>query len=49
MKAEDANQKAVPTLTFAREIVSNIVPGTDKPVVVQSGKTYTAEDIMSIH
>ena len=49
VKAEDANQKAVPTLTFAREIVSNIVPGTDKPVVVQSGKTYTAEDIISIH
>ncbi|MCB9711427.1 MAG: flagellar hook capping FlgD N-terminal domain-containing protein [Nitrospirales bacterium] len=49
VKAEDANQKAVPTLTFARETVSNIVPGTDKPVVVQSGKTYTAEDIISIH
>ncbi|MGD9849768.1 MAG: flagellar hook assembly protein FlgD [Nitrospirales bacterium] len=48
VKAEDANNKTVPTLTFARETVANIVPGTDKPVVVQSGKTYTAEDIISI-
>ncbi|MDR4495562.1 MAG: flagellar hook assembly protein FlgD [Nitrospirales bacterium] len=49
VKAEDASQKPVPALTFARETVSNIVPGTDKPVVVQSGKTYTTEDIISIH
>ena len=49
VRAEDADQKAVPALTFARERVSNIVPGTDKPVVVQSGKTYTTEDIISIH
>lgn len=49
VRAEDADLKAVPALTFARERVSNIVPGTDKPVVVQSGKTYATEDIISIH
>lgn len=49
VKAEDGDKKPVPALTFAREMVSNIVPGTDKPVVVQSGKTYTTEDIISIH
>ena len=49
VKAEDGDKQPVPVLTFAREMVSNIVPGTDKPVVVQSGKTYTTEDIISIH
>ena len=49
VKAVNGNEKVVPALTFARETVTNIVPGTDKPVVVQSGKTYTTEDIISIH
>jgi len=49
VKAEDGDTRPVPVLTFAREMVSHIVPGTDKPVVVQSGKTYTTEDIISIH
>lgn len=49
VKAVDAGQQPVPALTFARETVTNIVPGTDKPVVVQSGKIYTTEDLISIH
>jgi flagellar basal-body rod modification protein FlgD len=48
VKAEDAGEHPVPTLTFARERVMNIVLGTEKPVVVQSGKTLPTEDIISI-
>jgi len=48
VRAEDANQKAVPNFTFARERVTNILLGTDKPVVVQSGKTLNSQDIISI-
>lgn len=48
VKAEDAKHQPVPSLTFARERVTDIVPGTDQPVVVQSGKKYTMEDIISI-
>lgn len=47
--AEDSDRNIVPTLTFARERVTHIVPGTEKPVVVESGKTYTIEDVISIH
>ena len=49
VKALDSDGKTVPVLTFSRESVTNIVPGTEKPVVVQSGRTYTTEDIISIH
>lgn len=48
VKAQDANQQPVPAMTFARERVTDIVPGTEMPVIVQSGKTYNLEDIISI-
>jgi flagellar basal-body rod modification protein FlgD len=48
VKAEDANKQPVPNFTFARERVTNIVFGTESPVVVQSGKTLHTEDIISI-
>jgi flagellar basal-body rod modification protein FlgD len=46
--AEDAKQNILPTFTFARERVMNIVFGTESPVVVQSGKTLQTQDIISI-
>lgn len=46
--AEDAKQNILPTFTFARERVMNIVFGTESPVVVQSGKTLHTEEIISI-
>jgi flagellar basal-body rod modification protein FlgD len=48
VKAEDVNKQSVPNFTFARERVTNIVFGTESPVVVQSGKTLHTEDIISI-
>lgn len=48
VKAEDLSQKVVPNFTFARERVMNISFGSEKPVVVQSGKTLHTEDIISI-
>jgi flagellar basal-body rod modification protein FlgD len=48
VKAEDAGQQVVPNFTFARERVMNIAFGTESPVVVQSGKTLTTQDIISI-
>jgi flagellar basal-body rod modification protein FlgD len=48
VKAQDSSQQPVPSLTFARERVTDIVPGTEMPVIVQSGKTYKLEDIISI-
>jgi len=48
VKAVTANKELVPNFTFARERVSNIVLGADKPIVVQSGKTLNTPDIISI-
>jgi flagellar basal-body rod modification protein FlgD len=48
VKAVNANQEPVSNFTFARERVSNIVLGTDNPIVVQSGKTLNSQDIISI-
>jgi len=48
VKAEDANKKLVPNFTFARERVTNIVLGAEKPIVVQSGKALDNQDIISI-
>jgi flagellar basal-body rod modification protein FlgD len=48
VRAEDPNQKPVPNFTFAREQVTNILLGAEKPVVVQSGKTLNSQDIISI-
>lgn len=48
VKAVNGNQEPVPHMTFARERVSNIVLGTDNPIVVQSGKTLNTQDIISI-
>jgi flagellar basal-body rod modification protein FlgD len=48
VKAVDGNQELISNFTFARERVSNILFGTEHPVVLQSGKTLNAEDIISI-
>lgn len=48
VKAVNENQAPVSNFTFARERVSNIVLGTDNPVVLQSGKTLNTQDIISI-
>jgi len=48
VKAVNGNQELVSNFTFARERVSNIVLGTENPVVLQSGKTLNTEDIISI-
>jgi flagellar hook assembly protein FlgD len=48
VKAEDLNKQVVPNFTFASERVLNILFGTERPVVVQSGKTLHTEDIISI-
>lgn len=48
VNAEDLKRNTVSVLTFAREQVANIVLGTEKPVVVQSGKTLNMQDIISI-
>ena len=48
VKAVNGNQEPVANFTFARERVSNIVLGTDNPIVVQSGKTLNTQDIISI-
>lgn len=48
VNAVKGNQDPVSNFTFARERVSNIVPGTENPVVLQSGKTLNTQDIISI-
>ena len=46
--AENANQEVVSNFTFARERVTNILFGTENPVVLQSGKRLNTEDLISI-
>ncbi len=48
VNAVNGNQEPVSNFTFARERVSNIVLGTENPVVLQSGKTLNTQDIISI-
>ena len=48
VKAVNGNQEPVSNFTFARERVSNIVLGTENPVILQSGKTLNTQDIISI-
>ncbi len=48
VKAINVSQQPVPVLTFARETVTNIVFGTENPVVLQSGKMLNTQDIISI-
>jgi flagellar basal-body rod modification protein FlgD len=48
VNAIHANGAPVGNFTFARERVSNIVLGAEKPIVVQSGKTLNTQDIISI-
>ncbi len=48
VQAEGANGNPVPSVTFARERVANIVLGAEKPIVVQSGNTLNSQDIISI-
>ena len=40
--------KEVKVQTFSQERVESLLPGTDKPVVVASGRTYGTNDIHSI-
>ena len=48
VRAENANQEPVPNFTFSNERVANIMLGTEKPVVLQSGTSLSAQDIISI-
>ena len=48
VQAQNGKQEPVPVLTFAREQVTNIVLGTENPVVLQSGKMLSTQDIISI-
>jgi flagellar basal-body rod modification protein FlgD len=48
VKAEDLKKNSVPVLTFAREPVTHILYGAEKPVVLQSGKALQKDDIISI-
>ena len=48
VNAVKGNEEPVSNFTFARERVSNIVLGTENPVVLQSGKTLNTQDIISI-
>ena len=46
--ALNETEKAVKVQTFSQERVASLLPGTEKPVVVASGKTYGTADIVSI-
>ena len=48
VNAVNANQDPVANLTFARERVTNIVLGAERPVVVQSGNALNNSEIISI-
>ncbi len=48
IQALNENNKEVKVRTFAQERVVSLLPGTDEPVVVASGRTYGTGDIFSI-
>ena len=48
IQALNEENKEVDVLTFSLERVASLLPGTDEPVVVASGRTYGTEDIYSI-
>ncbi len=48
IEALNEKDKVVNVRTFSQERVASLLPGTDEPVVVASGRTYGTEDIFSI-
>ena len=48
IQALNEKVKEVNVLTFSQERVESLLPGTDKPIVVASGRTYGADEIVSI-
>ncbi len=48
IQALNENEKAVKVKTFSQERVASLLPGTENPVVVASGRTYGTKDIFSI-
>ncbi len=48
IQALNAKEKEVKVETFSQERVASLLPGTDKPVVVDSGRTYGTNEIYSI-
>ncbi len=48
IQALNEDEKAVKVKTFSQERVASLLPGTDNPVVVASGRTYGTKDIFSI-
>ncbi len=48
IQALNENTKEVKVLTFSLERVTSLLPGTEKPIVVASGRIYSTEDIHSI-
>ncbi len=48
IRALDENDKEVNVQTFSLERVASLLPGTDKPVVVASGRTYGTDQIQAI-
>ncbi len=48
IRALNENDKEVKVVTFSLERVASLLPGTDEPIVVASGRTYGTDDIYSI-
>ncbi len=48
IRALNENDKEVKVQTFSLERVASLLPGTDKPVVVASGRTYGTSQIQAI-
>ncbi|MDH5427250.1 MAG: hypothetical protein OEZ57_12890 [Nitrospirota bacterium] len=48
IQALNAKDQEVKVMTFSREKVASLLPGTEEPVVVASGRTYSTEQIFSI-
>ncbi len=48
IKALNAKDQEVEIVTFSKERVASLLPGTKEPVVVASGRTYSTDQIFSI-
>ncbi len=48
IQALNKDDESIDVQSFSQERVASLLPGTEKPVVVSSGRTYDTEDIYSI-
>ena len=48
VQALNAKDQEVKVVTFSKERVASLLPGTKEPVVVASGRTYSTDQIFSI-